>query len=74
MSVHNEIRLYSTHQSDCTVQLRHVNRLSLRDPSYAQVFVVPFDKASGVAKLGHTGARVLAARGCAPPVQALLKV
>ena len=29
---------------------------------------------SGVAKLGHTGARVLATRGCAPPVQALLKI
>ena len=28
---------------------------------------------SGVAKLGHTGARALATRGCAPPVQALLK-
>ena len=27
---------------------------------------------SGVAKLGHTGAR--ATRGCAPPVQALLKI
>ena len=26
---------------------------------------------SGVAKLGHTGARALATRGCAPPVQAL---
>ena len=30
--------------------------------------------ASGVAKLGHTGARALATRGCAPPVQALLKI
>ena len=29
---------------------------------------------SGVAKLGHTGTRVLATRGCAPPVQALLKI
>ena len=29
---------------------------------------------SGVAKLGHTGARALATRGCAPPVQALLKI
>ena len=27
---------------------------------------------SGVAKLGHTGARALATGGCAPPVQALL--
>ena len=26
---------------------------------------------SGVAKLGHNGARALATRGCAPPVQAL---
>ena len=30
--------------------------------------------ASGVAKLGHTGALALATRGCAPPVQALLKI
>ena len=29
---------------------------------------------SGVAKLGHTGARALATGGCAPPVQALLKI
>ena len=29
---------------------------------------------SGVAKLGHTGARALAIRGCAPPVQGLLKI
>ena len=29
---------------------------------------------SGVAKLGCTGARALATRGCAPPVQALLKI
>ena len=29
---------------------------------------------SGVAKLGHTGARALATRGCAPPMQALLKI
>ena len=29
---------------------------------------------SGVAKLGHTGARALATRGSAPPVQALLKI
>ena len=29
------------------------------------------DGTSGVAKLGHTGARALATRGCAPPVQAL---
>ena len=29
---------------------------------------------SGVAKLGHTGARALATRGCAPLVQALLKI
>ena len=30
--------------------------------------------ASGVAKLGHTGAGALATRGRAPPVQALLKI
>ena len=30
--------------------------------------------ASGVAKLGHTGARALATGGCAPPVQVLLKI
>ena len=30
--------------------------------------------ASGVAKLGHTGASPLATRGCAPPVQVLLKI
>ena len=30
--------------------------------------------ASGVAKLGHTGARALATGGCAPPVQTLLKI
>ena len=29
---------------------------------------------SGVTKLGHTGARALATGGCAPPVQALLKI
>ena len=29
---------------------------------------------SGVDKLGHTGARALATRGCAPPVQVLLKI
>ena len=29
---------------------------------------------SGVTKLGHTGARTLVIRGCAPPVQALLKI
>ena len=29
---------------------------------------------SGVAKLGHTGARALATRGCAPPMQAFLKI
>ena len=29
---------------------------------------------SGVAKLGHTGARALATRDCAPPVQALVKI
>ena len=29
---------------------------------------------SGVAKLGHTGARALATRGYAPPVQVLLKM
>ena len=29
---------------------------------------------SGVAKLGHTGTRALATGGCAPPVQALLKI
>ena len=32
------------------------------------------EQISGVAKLGHTGARALATRGCAPPVQALLKI
>ena len=32
------------------------------------------DETSGVAKLGHTGARALATGGCAPPVQALLKI
>ena len=30
--------------------------------------------ASGVAKLGHTGARALVTRGCVPPMQALLKI
>ena len=29
---------------------------------------------SSVVKLGHTGARTLATGGCAPPVQALLKI
>ena len=29
---------------------------------------------SGVAKLGHTGARALATGPCAPPAQALLKI
>ena len=32
------------------------------------------EKSSGVAKPRHTGARALATRGCAPPVQALLKI
>ena len=35
---------------------------------------VGVERGSGIAKLGHTGARTLAARGCAPPVQALLKI
>ena len=30
--------------------------------------------ASGIAKLGHTGARALATRGCAQPVQVLIKI
>ena len=30
--------------------------------------------ANDVAKLGHTGAHALAARGCAPPVQVRLKI
>ena len=29
---------------------------------------------SGIAKLGHTGARALATGGCAPPVQVVLKI
>ena len=37
-------------------------------------FAFAYITASGVAKLGHTGARALATRGCAPPVQALLKI
>ena len=32
------------------------------------------DLTSGVVKLGHTGGRALATRGCAPPVQVLLKI
>ena len=32
------------------------------------------ERGSGVAKLGHTGARALATGGCAPPMQALLKI
>ena len=32
------------------------------------------DSGSGVAKLGHTKARALVTRDCAPPVQALLKI
>ena len=36
--------------------------------------LVPSVIRSGVAKPGHTGARALATRGCAPPVQALLKI
>ena len=32
------------------------------------------NEVSGVAKLGHTGVRTLATGGCAPPVQALLKI
>ena len=31
-------------------------------------------ESSGVAKLGHTGARALETRGCVPPVQACLKI
>ena len=31
-------------------------------------------KRERIARLGHTGTRALATRGCAPPVQALLKV
>ena len=33
-----------------------------------------FHPVSGIAKLGHTGARALTTGGCAPPVQALLKI
>ena len=29
---------------------------------------------SGVARLGHTGARALATRGCAPPVQVFIRI
>ena len=29
---------------------------------------------SGVATLGHTGARALATRGCAPPVQVSMRI
>ena len=29
---------------------------------------------SGVARLGHTGARALATRGCAPPVQVCMQI
>ena len=29
---------------------------------------------SGIARLGHTGARALATRGCAPPVQAFIQI
>ena len=38
----------------------------------ARIYVAT--RGSGVAKLGHTGARALATGGCAPPVQALLKI
>ena len=44
------------------------------------IIIIPYDGnpstfvCSGVAKLGHTGERALATRGCAPPVQALLKI
>ena len=39
-----------------------------------KAFLVPGCGISDVAKLGHTGARALATGGCAPPVQALLKI
>ena len=46
--------------------------------NFVQVFigpqVPPIVHSSGVAKLGHTRARALASGGCAPPVQALLKI
>ena len=42
-----------------------------KDSMIYLVYVLGLFPASGVAKLGHTGACALATRGCAPPVQAL---
>ena len=48
-------------------------RLTTTTPSLVWYKTRSVDTASsGVAKLGHTGARALATGGCAPPVQALL--
>ena len=41
---------------------------------YIRAVLLTRMRARGVAKLGHTGARALATGGCAPPVQALLKI
>ena len=38
------------------------------------LWFTPLFTVSGVAKLGHTRARAIATGGCAPPVQALLKI
>ena len=48
--------------------------LEMNSPSWCTTCTVCHS--SGVAKLGHTGARALATGGCAPPapVQALLKI
>ena len=40
----------------------------MQNANFAEVYV------SGIAKLGHTGGRALATRGCALPVQVLLKI
>ena len=40
----------------------------MQNADFVEVYV------SGIAKLGHTGGRALATRGCAPPVQVLLKI
>ena len=49
---------------------------SMKDQDAKRTYLDKLRVISGVAKLGHTGARALATGGCAPPVpvQALLKI
>ena len=54
----------------CLLSICVITRLYCTVHAYS-AFPIP---GSGVAKLGHTGARALATGSCAPPVQVLLKI